>query len=125
MAYSKDLRKKVLEYRKNSTLEETHKTFNISKTTILDWERLHKETGDLEKRALNRSHKKIDPVELAEYVIKNPDHYLSEIAAHFNCSSVAVFYALENQNITLKKLKFVIVKQIKKNEKLSKKIWKQ
>ena len=125
MAYSKDLRKKVLEYRKNNTLEQTHKTFNISKTTILDWEKLHNEIGTLEKRALNRGHKKIDPIKLAEYVIENPDHYLSEIAAHFNCSSVAVFYALENQSITLKKLKFVIVRQIKKNEKLSKKIWKK
>lgn len=125
MAYSADLRKKVIEYRKTHTFEETFKTFGVSKTTIIDWEKLYKETGSLDKRALNRSYKKIDPVKLAEYVMENPDHYLSEIAEHFNCSTTAVFYALENQSITLKKLKFVIVKQIKANAKISKKIWKE
>jgi len=91
--------------------------------TILDWEDLLEKTGSLEKRALNRSHKKIDPVELSEYILEFPDAYLHEIGAHFGCSATAVFYALENQNITLKKLKFVIVKQMKENEKISKRLW--
>ena len=123
MAYSNDFRKKVMEYRATHTLEETHTTFGVSKTAILDWERLYKENGCLTKRKLNRKHKKIDPEELSAYIIENPDHYLREIAEHFNCSITAVFYALEKQNITLKKLKFGIVKQIKKNAKLSKRIW--
>ena len=83
MAYSMDLRKKVIEYRKSHTLEETYNTFHISKTTILDWEKLYENTGSLEKRALNRSYKKIAPVKLAKYVVENPDHCLNEIAAHF------------------------------------------
>lgn len=123
MAYSIDLRKKVINYRKTHTLRETHEIFGVSKNTIMDWERLYKEKGNFEKRSLNRTFKKIDPVELAEYIIQNPDHYLSEIGKYFDCSATAVYYALENQKITLKKLKFVIVKQMKKNEKLSKKIW--
>lgn len=123
MAYSLDLRKKVIDFRASHTLEETYKVFGISKTTILDWEKLSKETGSLEKRQLNRTFKKIDPVELAKIIIEEPDLYLSEIAERFGCSASAVFYALENEKITLKKLKFVIVKQMKKNEKLSRKIW--
>ncbi len=123
MAYSKDLRKKVIEYRKSHTLEETHKTFNISKTTIIDWEKLYSESGSLDKRPLDRGHKKIDPVKLIKYITQNPDHYLSEIATHFDCSASAVYYALKRQNITLKKVKFATVKQTKTNEKFSKKIW--
>jgi len=123
MAYSIDLRKKVLKYRETHSLRTTHKVFGVSISTITDWEELQKENGNLEKRPLNRTFKKIDPVKLAEFIFENPDAYLSEIAEFFGCSTTAVWYALENQAITLKKLKFVIVKQMKKNAKLSKKIW--
>ena len=122
MAYSLDLRKKVIDYRKTHTLEETYLAFNISKSTILDWETLQKETGNLKKRPLHRTFKKIDPVALAEFVVENPDSYLSEIAEHFNCTATAIFYALEKQKITLKKLKFDIVKRMRGNAKISKKI---
>jgi len=102
MAYSLDLRKKVLDYRRTHTLDDTKKTFKVSKTTILDWEKLQKENGSLDKRPLNRSFKKIDPVKLAAFIIEKPDSYLSEIAEHFSCSDVAVFKALKNKKITLK-----------------------
>jgi len=123
MAYSLDLRRKVIEYRKTHTLQQTYDTFGISISTILDWETLLKETGGLEKRELIRGHKKIDPIELSEYILEFPDAYLHEIGKHFNCTATAIFYALENQEITLKKLKFVIVKQMRKNEMISKKLW--
>jgi transposase len=121
MAYAKDLREKVLKFRAKHSLEKAHEVFGISISTIRDWERLKNENGNLNKRPLNRTFKKIDPIKLAEYVIQNPDAYLSEIGENFNCSATAVFYALENQSITLKKLKFVIVKQMKKNGFYSKK----
>ena len=44
-------------------------TFGVSKTAILDWERLYKENGCLTKRKLNRKHKKIDPEELSAYIV--------------------------------------------------------
>jgi len=125
MAYSLDLREKVIKHRQTHTLQQTSDTFKIAKTTILDWERLLEETGSLEKRPLERSHKKIDPIALSEFILEFPDAYLHEIGEHFGASATAVYYALENQNITLKKLKFVIVKQMKKNEMISKKLWKQ
>ena len=120
MAYSIDLREKVLKYREKHSLRKTHKTFGISITTILDWERLQKENGNLEKRPLCRSYKKINPIELAAFIVDKPDSYLHEIASHFNCSVNAVSLALEKQSITLKKLKFVIARQMKKNENRSK-----
>ena len=123
MAYSLDLRKKVMKYREKHSLRKTRETFGISVSTISDWEKLQEENGSLDKRSLKRTFKKIDPVELAEIIVEQPDIYLRELADHFNCTETAVFYALENQNITLKKLKSVIVKQMKKNVKLSKKIW--
>jgi transposase len=123
MAYSTDLREKALKHRENHTYDETVSTFGVSVSAIIDWEKLMEETGSLEKRPLNRTFKKIDPVELAEFVLANPDAYLHEIGEYFGCSATAVFYALENQHITLKKLKFVIVRQMRKNAKLSKKIW--
>ncbi|MEG1559986.1 MAG: IS630 transposase-related protein [Clostridia bacterium] len=103
MAYSLDLRKKVIEYRNTDALEEICKTFGISKTTILDWEKFSSETGSLEKRHLNRTFKKIDPAELAKIILEEPDLYLSEIAERFGCSATAVFYALENEKNNFKK----------------------
>ena len=102
MAYSSDLRKKVIKYRENHTLEQAHEVFGISISTILDWEDLLEKTGGLEKRQLNRSFKKINPEELAVFVLEHPDAYLHEIGEHFGCSATAVYYALENQSITLK-----------------------
>jgi len=123
MAYSIDLRKKVMKYRETHTIRDTSATFGISTKAISDWETLLKETGSLKKRPLERTYKKINPDELAEFIIEYPDSFLWEIGEHFGCSATAVYYALENQGITLKKLKFVIVKQMKKNERLSKKLW--
>ncbi|MDR0919768.1 MAG: IS630 transposase-related protein, partial [Oscillospiraceae bacterium] len=62
MAYSKDLREKVLKYREKHSLEKTHEVYEISVSTIRDWERLKNENGNLNKRPLNRTFKKIDPI---------------------------------------------------------------
>jgi len=43
----------------------------------------------------------IDRKELAAYI--DPDAYLAEMAKHFHCSVVAVFYALRSMGITRKK----------------------
>ena len=115
MAYSLDLRKKVIEFLKENTLEKTRDIFKISISTILDWEVLLKETGRLEKRPLNRTFKKIDPEKLAKFVVDNPDAFLREMAAHFDCTIRAIEQALNKQNITLKKLKFAMQKQMNKS----------
>ena len=47
MSYSKDYRKRTIEYRQEGhTLEETHQTFKVAISTIQRWEEQLKETGD-------------------------------------------------------------------------------
>ena len=45
----------------------------------------------------------IDRKELAAYIEQYPDAYLAEMAKHFHCSAVAVFYTLRSMGITRKK----------------------
>jgi transposase len=121
MAYSIDLRKKVLKHREKHSLRNTSETFGVSVTTILDWEKLLKTNGKLEKRPLNRTFKKIDPEKLAEYILEKPDAYLHEMAEFFNCSEWAISQALTKQKITLKKLKSAMLRQTRKNVKNTRK----
>jgi len=104
MAYSEDLRKKVLEY-----LEEGHtqgsakKVFKIGLTTIKRWKKQYEETGSLAKKTLKRSFRKLDPEKLSVYVKEHPDAYLREIGKVFGCTDDAVRLALIKLNITRKK----------------------
>ena len=57
----------------------------------------------MEKKALNRPHKKIDPEKLRAYVEEHPDAYQREMAEEFNCSNTAIQKALKRLGITRKK----------------------
>jgi transposase len=104
MAYDTKFRERVLNFiDKGHTAEEAHKVFDVGTTTIKQWKKLRKETGRLEKRPLERGHKKIDPVRLETYIAKHPDSYLREIADVFNCSDVAVLKALRRLQYSRKK----------------------
>jgi len=104
MAYEKRYRERVIEYRQEgNTLEETRDVFKVSISTIRKWEIQLKEKGHLEKKELNRTHKKIDPQKLEQYIEEHPDAYLGEIAKVFNCSDTAVSKALKKLKITRKK----------------------
>ena len=104
MSYSIDYRKRTIEYRQaGHTLEETHQIFKVSKTTIREWEKQLKETGNLEKKELHRGSRKIDPEELKAYVAEHPDAYQSEMAEVFQCSESGIRYALKRHKITRKK----------------------
>ena len=104
MGYDIRFREKVLNYiGKGHTIKEAHEVFEVGITTIKEWRKLKKETGKLEKRPLNRKHKKIDPDRLKTYIAENPDRYLREIAEEFNCTDMAVYYALKRLKITRKK----------------------
>ena len=104
MSYSIDYRKRTIEYRQaGHTLEETQQIFKVSKTTIREWEKQQKETGNLEKKELHRGSRKIDPEELKAYVVEHPDAYQSEMAEAFQCSESGIRYALKRHKITRKK----------------------
>ena len=104
MSYSKKYRERTIEYRQaGHTLEETHETFKVSRSTIQEWEKQLKETGDLGKKELHRSYRKIDPEKLKAYVAEHPDAYQREVAEVFGCSESGIRNALRLYKITRKK----------------------
>ena len=104
MSYPKEYRERTIEYRQDGhTLEETHRIFKVSKSTIQKWEKQLKETGDLGKKELHRGFRKIDPEKLKTYVAEHPDAYQSEMAEAFGCSESGIRNALELYKITRKK----------------------
>ena len=115
MSYSKKYRERTIEYRQAwHTLEETHQVFKVSISTIREWEKQRKETGDLGKKKLHRSFRKIDPEKLKAYVAEHPDAYQSEIAKAFGCSESGIRDALRRYKITRKKRQPTIRSRIRK-----------
>ena len=91
MSYSKRYRERTIEYRQaGHSLEATHQVFKVSKSMIQKWEKQLKETGNLEKKDLHRSFRKIDPDKLKAYVVAHPDAYQSEMAKAFGCSESGI-----------------------------------
>jgi len=104
MAYDERYRKRAVEFRmEGNTLEKTAKVFKIGESTLKEWVRRYKESGEIKNKPLNRTHKKIDPKRLESFVEEQPDAYLSEIAEVFNCTEAAIRKALKRLKITRKK----------------------
>ena len=69
MRYSKDYRKRIIEYRgEGHMLGETHRVFKVSIRTIRSWEKQWKEKGRLTLVPVVRGYKKIEPEKLKKYV---------------------------------------------------------
>ena len=116
MAYSVDLRERVIAYlREGHTREETSIIFKVGTTTIKNWLSLLSETGSLEKRPLDRSPSKFETEKLNTYIEENPNALLKDVAAKFNGSTTGAFYALEREKITLKKRQFSIRNEMMSN----------
>lgn len=104
MAYSVDLRSRVIDFIESGhTQEEASKVFKVGTSTITRWLALLSETGRLEKRALNRTSPKFESEKLKAYIEENPDALLGDVARHFGGSISGAFYALKREKITLKK----------------------
>ena len=115
MSYSKKYRERTIEYRQaGHTLEETHQVFKVSISTIREWEKQLKETGDLGKKELHRSFRKIDPEKLKAYVAEHPDAYQTEMAEAFGCSESGIRDALRRHKITRKKRRSAIRSRTRK-----------
>jgi len=104
MAYSEDLRMKVIDYLSSGhTQREARDTFRISLSAINRWHQLYIQTGKLEDKKPCRSFKKLDPVKLEDYVKEHPDAYLKEIGEAFGCAESSVRKAFRRLGITRKK----------------------
>lgn len=116
-SYSVDLRERVLKHlEKNQNREAASRLFQVGVATIYRWLSRKKEKGNVEPLRRPYVYKKIDDQKLIDYIEKNPDHFLSEIAKHFNLTLQAVFYALKRLKITRKKSLRSTRKETKKKE---------
>jgi transposase len=104
MAYSIDFREAAIRFKQaGHTFAELKEAFGITSQTYYNWLNLKENTGTLEVRKVKHRIRKIDLEKLEQVVKEQPDAYLSEIAATFNCTPQAVFYALKRNKITYKK----------------------
>jgi transposase len=107
MAYSKDYRKRAVEYKDSGhTFKELKEAFEIPPETYYDWkEKL--ENGYYEEKKKVERKRLIDKEKLAAAIKEKPDAYLHELAELFGCTPQAVHYALEKMKITYKKNVYV------------------
>lgn len=115
--YSLDLRERVVQYlEKGNDKESAAEFFSVGIATIYRWLRQRKKLGSIQPIKRERAYQKIDNEQLKEYVEAHPDHFLSEIARHFNLTPQAIFYALKRLKITRKKRLRFIRKEMKSSE---------
>jgi transposase len=103
MAYSIDFIKRAVAYKQDGhTFMELDEAFGIPSATYYDWEE-KLESGHFDVKVKRERRRKIDKDKLKQAVSEKPDAFLKEYAKQFNCTPVAIFYALEGLNITRKK----------------------
>lgn len=107
-AYSTDLRERVLDsIKKGTKIKVIAETFNVCAKTIYNWRRLQKDTGSYEAKTGYQhgyGHKIKDLEVFREYVKKNPNQILEEMADTLgNMSSTTVHRALKKIGFTRKK----------------------
>ncbi|MDD3470952.1 MAG: IS630 transposase-related protein [Thermoguttaceae bacterium] len=117
MKYDKRFRERAIAFQEGGAAFKQLKTvFGIDRKTHNAWVKLLRETGSVIPEHVFRSRqRKIDKEALRKAVEKKPDAYLSELAALFQCSIPAVFYALKKMGITLKKRRSLTPQNPKKN----------
>lgn len=78
--------------------------FGVGRNVVRDWMRLREETGSLEKRALNRSERKINAAAFEQYTAEHPLALNAEVGEHFGVTESAVRYWQRKLGITRKKV---------------------
>jgi transposase len=87
MAYSVDLRSRVIDFiKEGNTQKQASVVYKVGTTTIKRWLSLLSETGSLEKRPLTRQAPKFESEKLHAYIENNPNALLKDVAAHFGGS---------------------------------------
>ena len=104
MAYSTDLREKVLDYYGQcNNISQVASVYGVSRHTLYRWIHLREQTGSLKHRVKGQNAAKLNMSKLAQYVQQHPDAYLYESACEFDCTASAVLYALRRLGIARKK----------------------
>jgi transposase len=105
--YSKDLREKALKFLETHTYKETEEAFEVSHTTLSRWKKFMQEGDVYPIRIDKRKSKKLNHDEIIDYVIKNPDAYLYELADNFKCSTSSIFHILIKYGFKRKKRVYI------------------
>ena len=116
MAYSNDLRERVLKYVEGEgSKTEAASIFGVCLKTIWNWiERKKQEDISPKKKVVLP--RKINNECLFQFIKANPDACLREIAEEFGVTIPAVFYACKRLKITLKKRATFTKSGMKKRE---------
>ena len=102
MAYSTDLRKRVLDFINNGgSKAAAERAFGVSRRTIYNW--LEAEDPFACEKPGPKGPRDIDYGALQQHVADFPDATLAERGKHFGVSTNGIFYALSKLNITRKK----------------------
>ena len=102
MAYSPDLRKRILDFIKtDGKKSEASRLFNVARSTIDRW--LAAENPFAIKKTGPKKMRVIDEEALRKHVADFPDLTQKERAAHFKVSEFCIGYGLRKLGITRKK----------------------
>ncbi|BFM38218.1 putative transposase [ISY508b: 1877114 - 1878081] [Synechocystis sp. LKSZ1] len=100
MAYSLDLRQKVINFiEAGGSITKASRIFQVGKSSIYRW--LDRE--ELAPTKVEHRKRKVDIKELEEDVKKNPDTPLKERAQKFGVTSASLCYRFKKMKITQKK----------------------
>ena len=119
--YSIDFRKCVIEKYKNGLpRQEIIELFGIGLRTLNRWIRMYQDTKDLQpKQKTKHRTRKFSDEDLLDYIEKNPSATLEEIAEFFSVKAQSIWQRLKLLNVTLKKKRLFILKEMKKKGKNS------
>jgi len=100
MAYSVDLRKRVVGFVNNGgSKAEASRRYGVSLWCVNDWFK----RDDLEPKPSSVRNRKIDREGLRRHVQLYPDALLRERAEHFGVHNSAIWYQMHKMNLTHKK----------------------
>lgn len=113
MAYSLDLRKKVVEWvEEGGSISKASTIYKIGRATIYRW--MNREY--LKPTKVKRRKRKLDWERLRKDIEENPHLKLTDRAQKFGVRPSAICYALKTMKITRKKKNYVIESEIEKRE---------
>ena len=117
VAYSCDLRVRVIEYIKEGNRQKlASKTFKVSTTTVSRWYKEYEKEGRIKPKLRGGSKGKINLKLLQDYVDANPNKTLLEIGRIFKVSAEAIRKRLNQLNYRYKKKSILTWKLVHKED---------